>query len=87
MTSKKDTPVTLGSLTMVEKLIYENKEFDSKSSLYKKLPTGMQYPSFTFILEILEKQNKIILDKDGSIFWTGPASPKLRQSLEKAVKY
>ncbi|MBI5147149.1 MAG: hypothetical protein HZA84_08050 [Thaumarchaeota archaeon] len=77
---------TLRSLTMVEKLICENKEFDSKSSLYKKLPTGI-YSSFTFILEILEKQNKIMFDKDGSIFWTGPASPKLRQSLEKAVEY
>jgi hypothetical protein len=41
MTSKKDTPVTHRSLTMVEKLIYENKEFDSKSNPYKKLPTGM----------------------------------------------
>lgn len=78
---------TLRSLTMVEKLIYENKEFDSKSNLYKKLPTGMQYPSFNFILEILEKQNKITLDKDGSIFWTGSASPKLQQSLKKAVEY
>jgi hypothetical protein len=38
-------------------------------------------------LEILEKQNKIMLDKDGSIFWTGSASPKLQQSLEKAVGY
>lgn len=78
---------TLRSITVIEKLIYENKEFDSKSNLYKKLPTGMQYPSFNFILEILEKQNKIMLDKDGSIFWIGSASPKLQQSLEKAVEY
>src|SRR3989338_9700127 len=78
---------TLRSLTMVEKLIYENKEFDSKSNFYKKLPTGMQYPSFNFILEILEKQNKIMLDKDGSIFWTGSASKKLQKSLGKAVEY
>ncbi len=83
----KEFNPTLRSLTMVEKLIYDKKEFDSKSDLYKKLPTGMQYPSFTFILEILEKQNKIMFDKDGSILWTGSASPKLRQSLEKAVEY
>ncbi|TBR23704.1 MAG: hypothetical protein EPO63_05215 [Candidatus Nitrosotenuis sp.] len=82
-----DFLTALRSLTMVEKLIYDNKEFDSKSDLYKKLPTGMQYPSFTFILEILEKQNKIMFDNAGSIFWTGSASPKLRQSLEKAVEY
>lgn len=78
---------TLRSLTMVEKLIYDNKEFDSKSHLYKKLPTGMQYPVFNFILEILEKQNKIMLGSDGSIFWTGSSSLKLQQSLEKAMEY
>lgn len=84
--TKKFNP-TLRSLIMVEKLLYENKEFTSKSHLYKKLPTGMQYPSFNFILEILEKQNKIMFDKDGSIYWTGTASPKLQQSLENAVEY
>jgi hypothetical protein len=78
---------TLRSLTMVEKLICDNKEFDSKSHLYKKLPTGMQYPVFNFILEILEKQNKIMLGSDGSVFWTGSSSLKLQQSLEKAMKY
>jgi len=78
---------TIRSVTMVEKLVCENKEFDSKSHLYKKLPTGMQYPVFNFILDVLKKQNKIMFDKDGSFFWTGSASPKLQQSLEKAVKY
>ena len=78
---------TLRSLTIVEKLIYDNKEFDSKSHLYKKLPTGMQYPVFNFILEILEKQNKIMLGSDGSVFWTGSSSPKLQQRLEKAMEY
>lgn len=78
---------TLRSLTMVEKLICDSKEFDSKSHLYKKLPTGMQYPVFNFILEILEKQNKIMLDSDGSIVWIGPSSPKLQKRLEKAVQY
>ena len=78
---------TLRNVTTIEKLIYENKEFDTKDQLYKKLPKGMQYPTFNFILEILEKKNKIMFDKDGSFFWTGQASPKLQQSLEKAVKY
>lgn len=78
---------TLRSLTMVEKLIFDNKEFNSKSHLYKKLPTGMQYPVFNFILDVLEKQNKIMVGNDGSIFWTGQSSPKLRQSLEKAIEY
>ena len=78
---------TIRTVTMIEKLIYENKEFDTKDQLFKKLPKGMQYPAFNFILEILEKKNKIMFDKDGSFFWTGQASPKLQQSLEKTVEY
>lgn len=78
---------TLRSLTVVEKMIFDNKEFGSKSHLYKKLPTGMQYPVFNFILDILEKQNKIMVDSDGSVFWTGQSSLKLGQSLEKAIEY
>lgn len=76
---------TIRSLIMVEKLICENKEFKSKSHLYKKLPTGMQYPIFNFILEVLEKQNKIMVDKNGSIFWIGSASKKLQKRLREAI--
>ena len=78
---------TLRSVTMIEKLIYENKEFDTKDQLYKKLPKGMQYPTFNFILKILEKENKIMFDKDGSFFWIGQSSSKLQQSLEEATEY
>lgn len=78
---------TLRSVTMIEKLIYENKEFDTKDQLYKKLPKGMQYPTFNFILEVLEKENKITFDKDGSFFWTGQSSSKLQQSLENSTEY
>jgi len=84
--TKKVNP-TIRNVTMIEKLIYENKEFYTKDQLLKKLPKGMQYPTFNFILNILEKQNKIMFDKDGSFFWTGQASPKLQRSLEKAVEY
>ena len=78
---------TLRNITTIEKLIYENKEFDSKTQLYKKLPTSMQYPTFNFILDILEKKNEIMFDKDGSFFWTGQANPKLNENLENAVEY
>lgn len=78
---------TIRSITIIEKLIYENKEFSTKDQLYKKLPKGMQYPMFNFILEMLEKENKIMFDKNGSFFWTGQASQKLQQSLESTVEY
>lgn len=78
---------TLRSITIIEKLIYENKEFQTKDQLYKKLPKGMQYPMFNFILELLEKENKIMVDEDNSIFWTGQASSKFRRRLGSAVEY
>ena len=84
--TKKFNP-TLRSLTMVEKLVCQNKEFDSKGQLYRKLPTGMQYPVFSFILDVLEKQEKIRVDESGAIFWIGLGSPRLQRSLEKAVQY
>ena len=84
--SKKFNP-TIRNVTLIEKLVYENKEFDTKDQLYKKLPKGMQYPTFNFILEVLERENKIMFDKDGSFFWVGQASPKLQQSLDKAIEY
>lgn len=78
---------TLRSITVIEKMIYLNKEFDSKSQLFKKLPKSMQYPIFNFILDILEKSNKIMIDNKGSIVWTGVTSYKLHKSLEKATRY
>jgi len=78
---------TLRSITVIEKMIYLNKEFDSKSQLFKKLPKSMQYPIFNFILDVLEKSNKIMIDDKGSIFWTGQANIKLHTNLEKATKY
>lgn len=78
---------TLRSIATVEKIIYENKEFSTKDQLYKKLPKGMQYPVFNFILELLEKENKIMFDKDGGLFWTGQAGTRLRKSLESSVEY
>ena len=81
--SKKHNP-TLRNFVQVEKLIFENKEFETKRELYSMLPKGMQYPSFNFILDILEKQNKIMFDKDGSFFWIGPASQKLEKNMKKA---
>ncbi len=84
--SRKHNP-TLRSFVRVEKLILENKEFETKRKLYSMLPKGMQYPSFNFVLDILEKQGKITFGKDGSFFWTGPASQKLERSMKKAKKF
>ena len=56
-------------------------------SSHNLLPKGMQYPTFNFILDVLEKQNKIMFDKDGSFFWLGSASQKLEKSVKTSKQY
>ncbi|MEM2786075.1 MAG: hypothetical protein QW652_05360, partial [Candidatus Nitrosotenuis sp.] len=41
---------TLRNIATVAKIISENKYFETKNQLNKKLPKAMQYPTFNFIL-------------------------------------
>ncbi len=60
-------------------MLSEAKEFDSKNKLWRTLPKQVQYKTFTTILDYLEKSNKIIYDKDGSILWIFVDNPKLKK--------
>ena len=59
---------TLRNVATVAKIIYEYKYFETKSQL-NKMPGEMQYLTFNFILDYLQKTNKIQLNPDGSIVW------------------
>lgn len=76
---------TLKNILKIEQLFTEHKEFDSKAQLAKKLDVTMRPPVLNVILKYLERSNKILIDKDGSIVWIY-ASPKAKKSWEKAVK-
>jgi hypothetical protein len=76
---------TLKNILRVENTLSENKEFDSKAQLAKKLDITMRPPVLNVILLYLEKSGKILLDRDGSIVWIY-ASPKARKSWDKAVR-
>jgi len=69
-------------LATVAKIISENKYFETKSQLNKKLPKAMQYQTFNFILNYLQKTNMIQLNPDGSIVWIYPTSQKLKRLRE-----
>jgi len=76
---------TLKNILKVERLLAEYKEFDSKADLAKKLDVTMRPPVLNVILRYLEKSNKILLDKDGSIVWIY-ASPTAKKRWDAATK-
>lgn len=76
---------TLKNILKVERLLAEHKEFDSKAQLVKKLDITMRPPVLNVILRYLEKSNKILLDKDGSIVWIY-ASPTAKKRWDAATK-
>jgi hypothetical protein len=60
-------------------MISKQREFSSKNRLWRSLPKQVQYKTFTTILDYLEKSNKIMFDKKGSILWIFVDNPKLRK--------
>ncbi|MDP2667762.1 MAG: hypothetical protein Q8O65_03510 [Nitrosopumilaceae archaeon] len=69
----------LDTIEMVEDMISEQKEFSSKNRLWRSLPKQVQYKTFTTILNYLEKSNKIMYDKKGTILWIFVDNPKLKK--------
>jgi hypothetical protein len=75
----------LDTIQMVEKAIKGDKVFSSKNQLWRSLPKAMQYPTLLTILDYLERSNKIIVEKDGSIVWTFVDSQAARKSLKDST--
>jgi hypothetical protein len=75
----------LDTIQMVEKAIKGDKVFSSKNQLWRSLPKAMQYPTLLTILDYLERSNKIIIEKDGSIVWTFVDSQAARKSLKDSA--
>jgi len=69
----------LDTIEMVEETISDKKEFSSKNRLWRALPKQVQYPTLLTILNYLEKSNKIMYDKKGSILWIFVDNPKLKK--------
>lgn len=69
----------LDTIQMVEEIISSKKEFSSKNRLWRTLPKQVQYKTFTTILDYLEKSNKIMYDRKGSIFWIFADNSKLKK--------
>jgi hypothetical protein len=75
----------LDTIQMVEETIKSDKVFTSKNQLWRGLPKSMQYNTLLTILDYLEKSNKIMFEKDGTIVWTFVDSPEGIKSLEEST--
>ena len=69
----------LDTIQMVEEIISGKKEFSSKNRLWRTLQKQVKYKTFTTMLDYLEKSNKIMYDKKGSILWIFADNPKLKK--------
>ena len=70
---------TLDTIKMVEQTLSKMSEYSSKNKLWRALPRQVQYPTFRAVLDYLEKSNKIMYDKGGTIVWIFADNPKLKK--------
>lgn len=71
----------LDTVLMVEDFIEENSGEHTPGEIFRKLPKKMLWRTFKIILAYLENNNKIIIDKDGTVTWIW--NPELIKKLEE----
>jgi len=71
---------------MVEKTIKKYSQEYGKYQLWKHLPKKMMYQTFLHIIDYLEENGRIMIDKrDGIVFWTWDPEG-IRKILATGVK-
>jgi hypothetical protein len=76
----------LDTLEMIEDTIRKEQYFETRTRLWKALPRGVQYGTLGVALSYLERSNKIVQNKDGSIAWIFVESDQARKSLERSTE-
>lgn len=71
----------LDTVMMVEDFIEENSGEFNLGELFRRLPKKMLWRTFKIIIAYLENQNKIVINKDGTVTWIW--NPKV---VEKYLK-
>ena len=83
--TKQHNP-TMRTFVRVEKLILKRKKFKRKQEMYSALPKGVRYPTFNFILQLLEKREDVVFNNDGSFAWIGKTDKRSRKSTKKTKR-
>jgi len=69
---------TLNTIQMIEGILADKKEFNSRNKLSRSLPKQVQSQTIEAVLQYLEKSNKVMRDKTGAILWIfADNNPKL----------
>lgn len=76
----------LDTVMMIEDAIRSAKEYPTKAELLRHLPKKVMYQTFNLILDYLQRSNKIVVAKDGSIVWVFADSEKLKRLLAESKK-
>jgi hypothetical protein len=71
---------TLETILMVERTIESHSGEFNRTELWKNLPKKVMWQTYLVIIDYLEQNNKIIIDKDGKIVWIW--NPSLIRKLE-----
>ena len=77
--------LTWGEVMMVEKTIQKYSQEYGKYQLWKRLPRKMMYKTFKAILDYLESSGKIMIDKDGIVFWIYNPSLKIKKAIAEGI--
>ena len=77
---------TINTVEMIEDAIKKAKTYPSINQLSRSLPRQVQHSIIKEALRYLEKSNKIMFDKDGSIIWIFADNPKLKKLLAESVR-
>ena len=78
---------TLQTVLMVEKFIDENSGEFKKTELFKKLPKKVMWQTFQVIMEYLERNLKIVYDKEGYIVYIWNPEFTARFSKRKDLEW
>lgn len=77
---------TLKTIQMIESILAKQKEFSSRNKLSRVLPKQVQPKTIDVVLSYLEKSNKVMRDKKGTILWIfAENNPKLMKLHKKST--
>jgi len=85
--SKTAHSPTLDTIKMIENAIKNASKYPSINQLSRSLERQVQHQTIKETLNYLEKSNKIIFDKDGSIVWIFADNLKLKKLLASATRF
>ena len=75
----------LDTVLMIEDAIKNAKNYQSKTTLWKKLPKKVMYQTYKIVIDYLIQSRKVIVTNDGKLVWVFADSPKARKLIEESV--